>query len=227
MRARSFACAQDKYFDSPARGRRAAMTLPEVIISFVILMVILGAVSSFYFTSMQAWYRGSRESRAEQKATWAIQRLAPELRQAMSVTPDASPQDRCGIVIRLPAKDWSVSEGAHLNRIAVNGLGQPYLAPGDYVHYYRGDASGNQSVSGDRVWRVVTHADGSAGPRYVVADNVVDNPNDGTGYPKATFIYWPDVTRLKSVEITVTVRETQAHKSSTVTMVGELAMRNL
>ena len=202
------------------------MTLPEVIISFVVLVMILGAVSSLYFASMRAWYRGRRESSAEQKATWAVQRLAPDLRQAMSVTPDASPYIGCGITLRQPAKVWDSGEGKRLNQIATNLQGQPYLVAGDYVHFYRGDASGNQSATGGHFWRSLTHADGSQGPRYAVADNLIDNPLDGTGNPKAMFIYWPDVVRLKSVEATVTVRETEAHRSATTTMVGEVSMRN-
>lgn len=209
------------------RRRERGVTLPEVVTAAMVLSIIMGTVSAIYTTAMQTWYRGASETYAERKASLAVERMRPDLQQGMSVTAAASPYDGVCIAVQVPAKAYDSGQGVYLNQLAVDTEGHPYLVQGDYVVYYRGDEGGNISVSGDRIWRRMMRAsDGAILKEQVIADNVVDNPLDGTGSAKPMFVYWPDIYRLRSVEVTVTVREEFGHRTATKTMNGELALRN-
>lgn len=209
------------------RRRERGVTLPEVVTAAMVLGIIIGSVSAIYSTAMQTWYRGASETYAEQKASLAVERMRPDLQQGMSVTAAASPYDDVCIAIQVPAKTYDSGQGVYLNQLAVDTEGHPYLVQGDYVVYYRGDGDGNISLTGDRVWRrMVRASDGAILKEQVIADHVVDNPLAGTGSPKPMFIYWPDIYRLRSVEVTVTVQETYGHRTATKTMNGELSLRN-
>jgi hypothetical protein len=208
------------------RRTERAVTLPEVLTAAMVLGVIIGCVSAIYTTAMQTWYRGASETYAEQKASLATERMRPDLQQGMSVTPAASPYDAVCIAIQIPAKTYDTGQGVYLNQVAVDAEGHPYLVQGDYVVYYRGDGDGNISLTGDRIWRrVVRLSDGAILKEQVIADHVIDNPMEG-GSPKPMFIYWPDIYRLRSVEVTLTVQEEYGHRTATKTMNGELALRN-
>jgi prepilin-type N-terminal cleavage/methylation domain-containing protein len=209
------------------RGRQRGVTLPEVVTATVVLSIVVGSVCAIYSSAMQSWYRGAAENYAEQKASLAVERMVPDLQQGMAVTAATSPYESVCIAVQLPARAWSSSQGAYLNQLSVGVDGRLHLVQGDFAVYYRGDADGNIAVDGDRVWRrVVRASDGAALKEQVIADHVVDNPPDGTGSPKPMFIYWPDIYRLRSVEVTLTVKETYGHRSATKTMSGELALRN-
>ncbi len=193
----------------------------------IVLGVVVGTVCAIYSTAMQSWYRGAAENYAEQKASMAVQRMVPDLHQGMAVSPAASPYDEVCIAVQLPAKLYDTGAGVSLNRLALDGNGRPYLVQGDFAVYYRGNADGNIATDGDHVWRKVIRAsDGVALKQQLIADHVVDNPDDGTGSPKPMFIYWPDIYRLRSVEVTLTIRETYGHRSATKTMNAELSLRN-
>lgn len=209
----------------PSRQGRG-VTLPEVLTAVMVLAVVVASVSAIYAMGMRGWYLGAAETYAEQKAAWAIQRMAPDLRQGISVTSAAAPYESLYLVVQIPAKTYDSGEGTYLNQVAVDAYGDPYLVPGDYVIYYRGDEYGTLAADGDRLWRKLAHSDGTVVKQQVVADNIVDNPDDGTGSPKPMFIYWPDIYRLRSVEITVTVEESRGHRTARKTMIGELSLRN-
>ena len=206
------------------RGR--GVTLPEVLTAVMVLAVVVGSIGAIYSQAMRAWYLGASETYAQQKATWVIQRMAPDLHQALSVTPAAPPNESMYVVVQVPAKSYDSGEGVYLNQLAVDGLGDPYLVPGNYIIYYRGDEHGALDADGDRLWRKVAQPDGTVVKQQEIADNIVDNPNDDTGSPIPMFVYWPDVYRLRSVEITVTVEESRGHRTARETMTGELTLRN-
>ena len=48
----------------PAGYREGGLTLPELLISMVIMTVVLAVVSGLYYTSYQVWRRCSAESQA-------------------------------------------------------------------------------------------------------------------------------------------------------------------
>ncbi|UCC68299.1 MAG: prepilin-type N-terminal cleavage/methylation domain-containing protein [Armatimonadota bacterium] len=207
-------------------SQQRGVTLPEVLTAVMVLAVVIASVSAIYSLAMRAWYLGAAETYAQQKAAWVIQRMAPDLRQGMSVSPAVPPNESTYLVAQIPAKTYDTGEGAHLNQVAVDAYGEPYLVPGDYIIYYRGNESGGLDAAGDRVWRMLAHSDGTVVKQQVIADNIVDNPDDGTGNPKAMFIYWPDIYRLRSVEITITVEESRGHRTARKTMIGEVSLRN-
>lgn len=205
---------------------RRGVTLPEMLTAIMVFSVIIGTVCAIYTTSMRTWYLGAAENYAEQKASLAVQRMVLDLQQGLSVTAASSPYDDVCIAVRLPAKTYDTGGGVYLNQVAVDADNTPYLVEGDYAVYYRGDSDANIAVDGDRVWRrLVRASDGAVIKQQMIADKVIDNPDDGTG-PKPMFIYWPDIYRLRSVEITITVRERMGNRTATKTMNGELTLRN-
>jgi hypothetical protein len=198
-----------------------------VLTAALVLSMVVGAVTQIYMGSLRAWARGSTRELAQQKVAWAVQRMAPDLREGMYVTPGTAPFESILIAVQLPKKVYDTATHSYLNQIAVNAEGQPYLVPGNYAVFYRGDAEGNLDLSGSRIWRRLISPEGSLIRQYVIADNVVDNPIDpATGSPKLTFRYWPDIYRLRSVEITITVQEKQGSRTATATMNGEVTLRN-
>ena len=207
--------------------RERGVTLPEVLAAIMVLSVIGGSVSGIYMTAMRTWYTGAASSYAEQKACLAVQRIAPDLQLGMSVTPASAPYDDVCVAIKQPAKVYDSGEAVYLNQIATDTDGKPYLVPGDNAVYYRGDEYANIALDGDRIWRrVIRASDGATVKQQMIADNVVDNPDDGTGSPKPMFIYWPDIYRLRSVEVTITVEEKRGSRPASKTMSAEFAVRN-
>lgn len=203
-------------------ARIAGVTLPEVLTVVMVISVIIGSVTAIFMMAMQTWYRGAAETYAEQKASLAIQRMVPDLQQGLAVTPASDPYAPVCIAVQMPSKAYDSTEGVYLNQVATDTEGKPYLVQGDFAVYYRGDADGLISLTGDRIWRrVIRASDGAILRESVIADSIVDNPSS-----KPMFIYWPDVYRLRSVEVTVTVQEKRGSRTATKTMIGELALRN-
>ncbi|NIM04136.1 MAG: prepilin-type N-terminal cleavage/methylation domain-containing protein [Armatimonadetes bacterium] len=207
-------------------GNRKGFTLVEAMVSVIILAGLLGAVLAIYFTCGQTWRRGISESRAQIFAWSALRRMGPDIREAMSVTPFPDPFSGCGITLQLPARAFDTGERTYFSTVSVDGEGSPYLVTGNKVNYFRGNAAGSPSLSGDRLWRVVTAPDGSEIRRQIVVENLLDNPPDAGGTPKPSFIYWPDIFRLNSVETTITVEAEESGKKTSATIVGETALRN-
>ena len=209
------------------RKENRGFTLPEVLTAALVISLVIGSVVQIYGSSLRAWYRGTTENISEQKASWVIQRMAPDLREGISVTPGTTPFDSSYVAVRLPDKVFDSARSTYKNHIEVNAMGQPYLVPGNYAVFYRGDNGGNLDVQGTHIWRRLVSPTGQVLKQYSIADNIIDNPIDPvTGNPKASFRYWPDMYRLKSVEITVTVLERAASKRSSATANGELTLRN-
>ncbi len=201
-------------------------TLVEVVVVITVLAGLLGSVLAIYFMGMQSWRRGVPEGRTRELAAWALKRMDPDIRQAMALTAFPAPCNGYGITLRLPARTYDSGEQTYFNTISVGGDGRPYLVQGNQVSYYRGDAAGSASLSGDRIWRVLTTSEGGELRREVIVQGVVDNAPDATGNPKPMFIYWPDMYRLKSVEVTVNIRMTEAGRTAAAQISGETALRN-
>ncbi len=212
--------------------RAAAFVLAEVLTAAVVFSIVFGCVVSIYIASLRTWGRGASENYAQQKASWSVQRMAPDLRLGMSVTPGNAPFESSYIAVHLPNRVFDSTQHTHFNQILTtvdeHGETIPYLVPGGYAVYYRGDAEGNMATDGDRIWRKLLASNGETVMRSdVIADHVVDNPVDSTtGSPTPLFVYWPDIYRLNSVQITVTVQEKQGGRTSTATMNSEFALRN-
>ena len=205
--------------------RRRGFTLPEALTVTFVFGLIIVAVSTIYMAALRAYRRGEPANSAERKASWAVSRMAPDFQHAMAIIPAAAPNDATALAVRVPDKVWDAGDSVHYNHVAVDGGGNLYLVPGDWVYYYRGNDAGGMDAAGPRLWRAVVHADGTAGKRYAIADHIVDNPVQG-GQPKPIFIYWPDVVRLHSVEMTITVQERAGAEVANSTMVSEVCFRN-
>jgi prepilin-type N-terminal cleavage/methylation domain-containing protein len=207
--------------------RNRGFTLAEALTAVMILSIIVGSVSAIYTASMRTYARGITENLAQQKASWAVQRMAQDMRQGSSVVPGNAPFQSSYVAIRVPNRPFDSGEGRHLNEVSVDATGQAYLVQGGWTVYYRGDEDGNLSNTGDRLWRRMLAADGATLLRQeLLADHVVDNPDDASGMPAPIFTYWPDIYRLKSVAARVTVEERQGARRARETMTGEFMLRN-
>jgi len=213
-----------------ARHRRTwcaggdGFTLAEALMVSVIFGLIVVSVSTIYMAALRAYRRGEPANSAERKAAWAVSRMVPDFQHAIAIIPADPPNDRTAVAVRVPDKVWDAADSTHYNHISVSG-GNLSLVPGDLVYFYRGNDAGAMNATGSKLWRSVVHGDGTMGKQYVVADHLVDNPVKGSG-PKPMFIYWPDVTRLRSVEMTVTVQERAGTQVANSTMVSEVCFRN-
>ena len=190
-------------------------------------MVIFGfmvvSVSTIYMAALRAYRRGEPANSAERKASWAIRRMVPDFQHAIAINIDPSTQSYA-VAMRVPDRVWDSTDNAHYNNVAVAGT-ELALVPGDWIFYYRGNDAGTIDPTGGKLWREVIHADGTPGKKYVFAENIINNPFAGS-VPKPMFIYWPDVTRLRSVEMTITVREHAGAQIADSTMVSEVCFRN-
>jgi hypothetical protein len=200
-------------------------TLVEALTAAIVLAVIIVSVSSIYMAALRTYRRGEPANSAERKASWAVARMVPDFQGAIAVIPAPAPNDATAVAIRVPDQVWDATDSMHYNHIVDQGGGDLALVPGDLVYFYRGNDAGSMDPGGSKLWRAVIHADGSHGKTYVVADHVVNNPLQG-GVPKPMFIYWPDVVRLRSVEMTVTVQERAGVQVANSTMVSEVCFRN-
>jgi hypothetical protein len=207
------------------KGRRG-VTLPEVLTVAILIVIVFGGVSALYYGSARLYRRGEPANSAEREAAWAIQRMVPDVQQAMSCS--ILDTEKTIVKLRLPAKQWDASAQKHYNVISLSGTGEPYLVPGGWVYYYRGDSSGGSNATGSYLWRAVTDASGTLLKRYCLATGIIDNPipSGGTA-PTPMFEYWPTPEVYKSVLVTVTVQKSLQHQTATRTMASELSLRNL
>jgi len=207
------------------RFRCGGFTLVEALTATIVLAVIIVSVSTIYMAALRTYRRGEPANSAERKASWAVTRMVPDFQSAIAVIPADAPNDATAVAIRVPDKAWDGTDQTHYNRILDTGGGNLALVPGDLVYFYRGNDVGSMDPGGSKLWRAVVHADGSQGKKYVVADHIVNNPLK-SGVPKPMFIYWPDVVRLRSVEMTITVQERAGTQVANSTMVSEVCLRN-
>ncbi len=210
------------------RRRHSGFTLAEVLTAVLVMMVIGGTVVSIYQNSLRTWRTGTVENLAQQKASWAVQRIAQDLRQGMMVKAGPSPFEYSWISVLVPQRTFNHTLHAYMNDVTVDADGNLTLEQGQYIVYYRGNSDGDPSAAGDCLWRRTVALDQTTILKQdmLLANNVVDNPPDDTGTPTANFIYWPDINSLNTVEITITVQEKLGNKTAQVTVMGDLGLRN-
>lgn len=206
-----------------SRRRRNGFTLAEALTVTVIFGFMVVSVSTIYMAALRAYRRGEPANSAERKASWAVRRMLPDFQHAININIDPSTQSYA-VAMQVPDRVWDATDQAHYNNVAVAGT-ELALVPGDWIYYYRGNDAGYMDPAGSKLWRAVVHADGTPGKKYVFADSIVNNPSEG-GAPKDMFIYWPDLVRLRSVEMTITVRQQAGREFADSTMVSEVCLRN-
>jgi len=200
------------------------VSLPEVMVTMVILVILLSSVSALYFGCARLYRRGEPANSAGRAAAWAIQRLSPDVRQALNCT--ILNAEKTAIRLRVPAKSWNTADHTHYNVIQQAGT-DPYLVAGDYVYYYRGNSSGYSDPTGSYLWRLETTEDGTVVKTYAVATGVIDNPPpSGSTVSPPLFAYWPAPELYRCVLVTVTVQKRMSSQTATSTMASEIALRN-
>jgi len=144
---------------------RKGFTLVEAVVVMAILGLIAGAIMSFYPVSAKLFVRGSAEATAETAAARATQKIAPVVREAVNlnvVVRNAGTGD-VRLEVSLPLKQVESTTGENL-------VVYP-LAVGEQVAYYRSDASGSSSQTGNYLWEAVK-VGGNWQPRRPLAENV-------------------------------------------------------
>jgi type II secretory pathway pseudopilin PulG len=210
---------------SPVMNRERGMTLPELMVVSLVMFIILAAVSGIYYGCVRIYQRGEPANTAARKAAWALVRMAPDMQQAISVTLPTVEKAEARIVV--PEKQQEAGGPTFYNVISLSPDGNPYLARGNEVRYYRGTAGGTPDPNGSTLWRKVIRLDGTSLSPTLITDNVVDNPPpEGLTQPRPLFDYWPDPSFYKCVLMTITVRETKGSQVSTVPMSTWVALRN-
>lgn len=115
---------------------RLGVTLPEMLISMVIMVLIVGVVSILYFTSLHVWRRCSSQSQADPPAHMSVSRLSRELKNAAKIEGITE----SSITFTLPGKDE-------------NGYNIVPLTAAQRIYYFLGDEEGNPNSSGSTLWR--------------------------------------------------------------------------
>lgn len=202
------------------------MTLPEVLVTTVVLGIIVVSVTSLFMAASSTYRVGAVEQAAERTAAHALERMVPDLRAAMLVAPGIGANADTYLMLTLPNRLWDT--GSPCYQLAADATGAMGLVPGDTVHYYRGNTAGELDPAGSYLWRMVVHSDGSVGKMYRIASGVVDNPNQAPFVgPKPMFVYWPNEVLRESVEVTITVTVRESARTATHTAQSEVALRNL
>jgi len=207
---------------------KRGFTLPEVMVSTIILGILAVAVTTVFMACSRTYYVGATDQAAERLAAGALERMVPDLRAAMLVNQGEPPNENSHLLLQMPERVWNADAEAYEYTLAPDSLGNLGLVAGDIVHYYRGNAAGEMTPSGDHIWRMVVHQDGSPGKTFAIASHVVDNPYDSAyAGPKPMFVYWPNEVLRESVEVTITVEVKEGARTSRRTAHSEVALRNL
>jgi len=172
------------------RSKRG-VTLPELLISMVVMLLIAGVISALYFASLQVWRRCSSQSQADPPAHMAIARLSKELRNAYKVSSMGS----SSIGFLLPKTDS-------------NGVNIVPFETAREIAYYVSDGSGEPGRPGTTLWRREVVTQTGAVKLQQIAQNVQQLAFDyeTTGESRVLAIY--------ALSITVIGREGRQQYSS-------------
>jgi prepilin-type N-terminal cleavage/methylation domain-containing protein len=170
--------------DPTTAGRRAGITLVEVLVSITVLSILSAGVSLLYIQALQMYRRGTREATARDKAALALERIAPEIREAANVDYPGPEM----LVVTVPQRS---ANGHYAIDPATRS---PML--GGQVAIYRSDASGAMGANGRYVWKAKRSSPEAAWmPTSIVTDDVVD----------LSFTYAPSMNALELVKVTLTI----------------------
>jgi Tfp pilus assembly protein PilV len=122
------------------RTHRRGVTMPEVLISALILGVFGLALVGFSRVSAMAWTSGLGDQGSQKSAQAAMQEIAKQCRAARQVAMDSSNATR--LTLQLPSYDGS----GNLVIPQTNG---------SVISYYVADVNGTYSANGTCLWRSV------------------------------------------------------------------------
>lgn len=189
-------------------GRRSGsasrgVTLPELMIAMVIMLLMVGVISSIYFASLHVWRRCSSQSQADPPAHISLDRITQELKNAYMVNSPDTASDY--ITVTLPARD---STGTNI---------YPF-EPATRVTYYLSDASGQRDRTGTYLWRERVGVSDGQTTRNAIAGNV----------ESLSFEVYPSgsgrVLKVYAMSIAVVGRE--QHEEYVSRFSGSVAFRN-
>jgi len=162
-------------------------------------------VSALWLQAVGMYGRGMREATAHDKATLALERIVPEVREAYNVDypgPDL-------LVFTVPARG---ADRHYLIDPATRAL-----VPGGQVAIYQSDATGRFDSHGGYIWRAQRPSPTAPWQRTgVVMGEVAD----------LSLTYAPSVARLDAIRIAVTVGEAPQPGYCNQTAVTEVQVRN-
>jgi len=189
-------------------GRRSGsasrgVTLPELMIAMVIMLLMVGVISSIYFASLHVWRRCSSQSQADPPAHISLDRVTAELKNAYQVnSPDTATNY---ITFTLPLKD---SSGTVLYPF------QPWCQ----ISYYLSDATGSHSKTGTYLWR----------ERLTLSDNTTTRSSIAQNVESLTFQVYPSGSgrMLKVYAMAIAILGQEQHEQYTSRFSGTVAFRN-
>jgi len=189
----------------PIRNRRRGFTLVEALTTATVLGILSVGVSSLYIASLRMYTRGQRESTSRDKASLALERMMPELREAYNVDyPGPSL-----IVFTMPEKGID-------GRYAIDPDTKA-LMTGKQVTFYQADSSGAIGTSGRYIWRAERAAGTSTWTkRTLIMDGVED----------LSFTYAPSIDMLELVQAAITVGQGENPGYFNRTEIAEVWIRN-
>lgn len=181
------------------RRTHCGVTLTEVLVASLLSLLIFAVVPPFYLMSVNLWKRGNVELSARHNASWVVQRMKEDARNAIEVTV-VSPT---AVVLEHPLRELEDDGRSH------NVLGsESKLSPGDRVTYYLSDEMGALNAGGTILWRQVTLAGGKTQPPTRIATGIYPHLNpfaEGTDNPADLFDFDED-TLVLTVTVTVVHR---------------------
>ncbi|MBM3476974.1 MAG: prepilin-type N-terminal cleavage/methylation domain-containing protein [Armatimonadetes bacterium] len=187
------------------RNRSRGFTLVEALTTATVLGILSVGVSALYVASLRMYTRGQREATSRDKASLALERMMPELREAYNVDyPGPSL-----IVFTMPQKGID-------GRYALDPTTKTLLT-GKQVTFYQAGASGAMGTTGHYIWRA-ERASGTSTwtKRTLVMDDVED----------LSFTYAPSIDMLELVQAAITVGQGEHPGYFNRTEVAEVWIRN-
>jgi prepilin-type N-terminal cleavage/methylation domain-containing protein len=190
-------------------GRRCrGFTLPEVMVTMVIMTVVMGVVGSVYFSSLAVWRRCSAQSQADPPAHISMERITTEMKNAYKITSTLTDgAERADITFLLPEKGG-------------NGLVIYPFQSHSQIMYYLSDATGRHDRNGTHLWRECTLTATGAVTRVDLAGNVTSLQFEGNSTDGG------NARVLKAVAMSIAVMGKEGREQYTSSFAGTVAFRN-
>jgi prepilin-type N-terminal cleavage/methylation domain-containing protein len=188
----------------PSRARRG-FTLIEAVTAVAVLAIVSVGVSMLYTQAITLYARGQRESTSRDKASLALEKVLPEIREAYNV-------DYPGphlIVFTLPERG---TDGQYLVDPSTKALRN-----GKQVAVYQADGTGVYGTNGRFIWRSEKPY-GAA--QWAKTGLVMDDVED------LSFTYAPSTEMLELVQVAITVGQGTYPGYFNRTEVAEVYVRN-
>lgn len=187
------------------RRRDRGFTLIEALTTATVLGILSTGVMMMYTASLRMYTQGQREATSRDKASIALERMLPEIREAYNV-------DYPGpnlIIFTLP----KIGSDGHYTINTATGA----LEIGKQVVIYQGGPDGDFWSKRRYVWRMER---ASSSTTWTNCKLIMDDVDD------LSFTYAPSVDMLELVQVAITVGQGVYPSYFDRTEVGEVFLRN-